>query len=454
MSVRKSEDVQKEKIERGQVIQNGSDGAVLEEHATERQLAQVLTHSLPPLKCVDEVWYVYQSGYWKKTDKTLYKPRALSIQHERSRKARRAAGILSHVEYEHQIDQALLRSFHYMTDAGEILLNCQNGILCVTEKEVKLLPHVQDCNFTGQIAAAYEPAVDAPIFNRVLNDALPDQSDVLLFQVFAGSILLPDCRFEATLVCYGPTGTAKSTLASGIKAALGPDIITNLTLQQICDPKCFHLHKLQSAAVNIATELNALAVSSENFKRLVSGEAVDADRKYLNSVNLETTCKLWFLTNELPKFVSGTDAELRRLRFLRFVQRNWTVDTSLKARIQNERNGVFTFMVDGLRKALPLSEMPFGSENSIRTRARFKVQNDPLSAFVEACCVLHPEKEESKDYLSNAYSDFCRENGIPAPSSPEPFFRRLYERYPVQSVRRRNNNERVQKVVGIALNDD
>ena len=434
MSVRNSEDVREKKIAAGQVILNGSDGAVLEEHATERQLAQVLGAALPPLKCVGQVWYVYENGCWKKTDRNLYKPLALKIQHERSRKARRAEGVLSHVEFEHQIEQASLRSFHYMTQAGEILLNCQNGILCVTEKEVKIRPHVQECNFTGQIAAAYEPAAGAPIFNRVLNDALPDQNDVLLFQVFTGSILLPDSRFEATLVCYGPTGTAKSTLASGIKAALGADIITNLTLQQICDPKCFHLHKLQSAAVNIATELNALAVSSENFKRIVSGEALDADRKYLNSVNLETSCKLWFLTNELPKFVSGTDAELRRLRFLRFIQRDWTVDTSLKARIQNEKNGVFTFMVDGLRKALPLSEMPFGSENSIKARERFKVQNDPLGAFIDACCVLDPDKEESKDYLSNAYNDFCRENGIPAPASPEPFFRKLYERYPVQSL--------------------
>ena len=87
-----------------------------------------------------------------------------------------------------------------------------------------------------------------------------------------------------------------------------------------------------------------LAVSSENYKRIISGEAIDADRKYLASVNLETTAKLWFLTNDLPKFVNGTDAELRRLRFLRFVPRKWAIDTTLKGQIANEKDGVFAFM--------------------------------------------------------------------------------------------------------------
>jgi P4 family phage/plasmid primase-like protien len=424
------------------------------EHATELELAQILTRSLPSLRCVDENWYVYKNGYWNKNEKSLYKPLALQIQHERSRKARTAANVLSHVEYQHQVGQSSFRSFYHLTPAGEILLNCRNGVLCVTLQSTQLLEHSSDYNFTGQIAAAYDPDAEPKVFERVLQETLTEPADILLFRAFVGSILLPDCRFEAALCCYGPTGTAKSTLASGIKAALGPDLITNLTLQQICDPKCFHLYKLNGAAVNIATELNALAVSSENYKRIISGEAIDADRKYLASVNLETTSKLWFLTNELPKFMNGTDAELRRLRFLRFVPRNWPIDTTLKGRIQNEKDGVFSFMVTGLREVLSMSEMPFGAERSRRTRERFQVQNDPLGTFVSTCCTLNPEAEEFKSRIIEAYGSFCSDNGIPAPSAPEPFFRRLYERYPVQVVRRRDNDQRVQKIVGITLNED
>jgi phage/plasmid-associated DNA primase len=268
---------------------NGDIGSVLDEHATERELAQVFINSLPPLKCVSDNWYLYQKGYWKKTDKSIYQPRALGIQHESKRKSRMATSVLTHVEYQHQIDRETLRSFHYMNDDGEVFLNCNNGVLKVAKEKLTLLQHSEEYCFTCQIAADYDSAAVAATFYHVLKDALPEADDVLLFETFTGSILYPDSRFEAALCCYGSTGTSKSTLATGIKAALGPDIITNLTLQQICDPKCFHLHKLHCSAVNIATELNALAVSSENFKRLVSGEPVDADRKYLDSVNMETT---------------------------------------------------------------------------------------------------------------------------------------------------------------------
>lgn len=424
------------------------------EHATELELARVLAGTLPPLRCVGEIWYVYQNGFWNKKDKSLFKPRALEIQNERSRKARIAGNVLSHLEFGHQVEQSSLRSFYFINEAGEILLNCQNGVLSVTAQAAKLLKHSSEYNFTGQIAAAYDPFADAQVFERVLQEALTEPEDILLFRAFVGSILLPDSRFESSLCCYGPTGTAKSTLASGVKAALGPDLITNLTLQQICDPKCFHFFKLHSAAVNIATELNALAVSSENYKRIISGEAIDADRKYLDSVNLETTAKLWFLTNELPKFVNGTDAELRRLRFLRFVPRKWAIDTTLKGQIANEKDGVFAFMVAGLREVLTMSEMPFGAAYSRRTRERFQVQNDPLGTFVSTYCTLDPKAEEFKSRVGDAYNCFCSDNGIPAASAPETFFRKLYERYPVRPVRRWDENARVQKVLGIVLNDE
>jgi hypothetical protein len=77
--------------------------------------------------------------------------------------------------------------------------------------------------------------------------------------------------------------------------------------------------------------------------------------------------------------MNGTDAELRRLRFLRFVPRNGPIDTTLKGRIQNEKDGVFTFMVTGLGEVLSMSEMPFGAERSQRTRERFQIQNVPLA---------------------------------------------------------------------------
>ena len=69
------------------------------------------------------------------------------------------------------------------------------------------------------------------------------------------------------------------------------------------------------------------------FKSVVSGERVEARPIYGAPFTMETTAKLWFLANNLPRFRHGTEAELRRLRFLRFDRVPDQVDPTLKTRL-------------------------------------------------------------------------------------------------------------------------
>ena len=180
----------------------------------------------------------------------------------------------------------------------------------------------------------------APSFEAALQAALPDGDDIALMRCFCGYILLPDCRHEAALVCYGDGETGKSTLSAGIQAALGPSLVTECSLTQISDPQNKNLAKLAFAALNLSTELDAVEVGSENFKRLVSGEGIDADRKFRDSISLKTSSKLWFNANHLPRFKSGTDAELRRLYFIGFRQKIQKRDVTLKDRAKTEADGI------------------------------------------------------------------------------------------------------------------
>jgi hypothetical protein len=64
-------------------------GPVLDEHATETELARLIQADLPPLRCVGEDWYVYRNGVWFKTTRNEFKPLSLSIQHPKTRTARK-----------------------------------------------------------------------------------------------------------------------------------------------------------------------------------------------------------------------------------------------------------------------------------------------------------------------------------------------------------------------------
>jgi D5-like protein len=186
------------------IISNGSDepGAILDEQATETQLARVLQSKLPPLRCVGEDWFVYREGVWAKTRKDEFKPLALSIQHELKRTARKAIEILKHVEYANQTSGKEFRSFHFEQD-GELFLNCATCVLAVSPEKIQPFPHSDQYLFTKKLAADYDPKAECPNFDRALQEALPDAADINSLRCFAGYTLMPDCRYEVSLICYG-----------------------------------------------------------------------------------------------------------------------------------------------------------------------------------------------------------------------------------------------------------
>jgi putative DNA primase/helicase len=438
-----------------ELVAEQNQNATLHEHAKEHELAALLQGFLPPIRCVGKDWYRYESGVWRRGSKDIFRPQALSIQHERSRTERMASNVLSHLESKHQVGEETFSSF-YTFDADAILINCANGVLRVSCDSEQLLPHSLDYLFTGQLAANYSCDALAPVFEQVIQDALPDPEDLKLFRLFAGYLLYPRCDFEAALVAYGDGGTGKSTIAEGIRAMLGDDLVRSLSLLQICDPKSFHLVNLRNTAVNICTELDALPiVGADNFKLLVSGEQVEADRKYLDLVSFKTTCKFWFLTNYLPRFQHGTDAELRRLRFSRFERKPAKPDPTLKQQIALERDGVFRFTLDGLRTLLAQRQIPQGRHQSQETRERFKIQNDPIAAFISSRCILATDAEVEKSLLAYEYEQFLSQNGITKPADNSTFFRQLYNRFPVREIRRRAPGGKfIPKVKGITLGED
>lgn len=202
----------------------------------------------------------------------------------------------------------------------------------------------------------------------------------------------------------------------------------------------------------MGTELDAVEVGeSGNFKTVVSGEPIEVRPIYGAPFTMTSGCKLWFLANSLPRFKHGTEAELRRTRFIRFDYKPAVKDVTLKAQLLYELDGVFRWMLQGLRGLLQISEIPLGSQNSREVHARFRVSNDPVGSFVQERCVVAVDARERKEYLAQAFSDYCQTYGIPA-DYQDWFFRRLYERFPALTESQpKIGAERVRVVRGMAL---
>jgi P4 family phage/plasmid primase-like protien len=418
---------------------------------TELQFARRLKAALPPVKTIGPIWHTYGNGVWQPSSSDRIKPLALSILPESIRTIRRATTLLEHVEADSQADPEAFRGF-YLFDGGAVLLNARNGLVRVTPEKLELLPHSPERSFTRQTVARFNPNATAPLFERVLGEVLPDSEDRDLFQICLGNFLYPDCRHEVALVCYGEAGRGKSTVADPVASALGLDLVCRLSMSQVCDARSYHLPKLKFAAVNLGTELTTEDIAeSGNFKTLVSGEPIEARPIYGVPFVMQTTCKLWFLANTLPRFRFGTEAELRRTRFLRFDYDPPAKDVTLKARLATETEGVFRFMVEGLQRLLTCATIPIGGRQSRAVHDRFRVSNDPVGAFVQCRCILDREAREQKEHLRNAFAEFAERHEL-APVCREWFFRVLFERFPsLRETQLRLDGERVRHVQGIVL---
>jgi P4 family phage/plasmid primase-like protien len=420
----------------------------------ESTYANLLAQQLPLIRTVGSTWYVYEGGRWKQVSREMYRPKALSIIPPEERTDRRAKALLDHLEGCNQVPVDSFIGFHKFDEEGNILINVANGIVKLDRQSgaVDLLPYSEEHGFTQQAAASYMPQNQPLLFERTLSEVLPDPEDRELLQLCCGNFLYPDCRFETALVCYGEAGRGKSTIADPIAAALGSGLIQRLSMSQICDPKSYHLPKLRFAAVNLGTELDAVAVDeSANFKTLVSGEEVEARPIYGEPFTMRTSAKLWFLANGLPRFKNGTEAELRRTRFIRFDHCPEKRDVTLKSRLLLERDGVFNFMLEGLHKLMTLPQIPLGSTESRRVHERFKVSNDPLGTFVSRHCLLSPEGMVSKESLKEAFAAFCEDHGLPVEFETW-FFKRLYERFTqLVECQTRTEGGRIRSIRGIML---
>ncbi len=408
----------------------------------------------PPIRTQGDQWYVWDGNAWKLTSRDCFKPLALETLPPQHRLARHAKALMDHVDMGHQMgrDETLRGALHFDQEKRVVLINCENGVLRVDATGMKLLPHCEEYLFTGYLRAIWDEKAEASLFTKVLDDALPDAHDQALLQWFSGYLLYPNAEeHEVFLLCFGEGGTGKSTIANAIMRTIGGEpLVTALSMTQICGsgPAAYSLPKLQHAIVNMGTELDTVELDdSANFKRIVSGETIEARTIYGRPFPMKTTAKLWFLANSLPRFKHGTEAELRRARFLLFDKKPQEKDVTLKDRLAAESSGIFRWMIAGLHAVLCGMNCPEGGEKSRSVKEKFAVSNDPVIAFVKQRCVIDPKDETPKQEIYDDFMDFLDGWGF-GEASKKFLFQSLYQRVPSLTPHRYYDGNQEKKPAG------
>lgn len=272
----------------------------------------------------------------------------------------------------------------------------KNGALDMTTYQ--LVRHDPAMHLRSGRNVDWDPDAQAPVFEKFLIDVFRDDDDrdqkIQFVCEWMGLCLIPDTSFEKFVVCVGDGGNGKSVLLKLMSEMLGQENVYSAPIQRLGNRRA--LAELEGKLLLLSSEINENTVMDDGIlKQIVSGDMVEAERKYEHPFSFTPSARIMLATNHLPKLRDVTHAFFRRLVMIRF-NRNFTadeMDMHLPAKLSSELSGIFAVAVRGLR--------------SLRERQRFDVPASSIAASVQYC--------EDSDYIkmfAEEAVERCGEKGM------------------------------------------
>lgn len=331
-----------------------------------------------------------------------------------------------------EVFQALSLDLHQgpelLNPMGKMCLNLLNGMLNV--EEMRMFPHDPLSYSTVQLNVNYEPKAECPQFKKAIHEWLGNTEKVALFLEFLGYCLTYDVSQEKILFLVGSGANGKSTLLHLVGAIFGKENCSAIPLDKLANR--FDLAQIYNKALNIGSETPSKSVLHDDIiKSVVSGDLIQAERKFKEPFFFKPHAKLIVACNDIPRTEDKSDALYRRLLILRF-NRTYTEqeqDKSLKNKLIAEKDGIFNLALNSLKDLRQRGYFK-EPEESIVERESYRKENNSLISFVEEECDLCDQGIAYKDELYQRYKKWCEESGLRS-LSKQRFGKALKEHYKV-----------------------
>jgi len=299
------------------------------------------------------------------------------------------------------------------SDKGH-LINVSNGLYDWIEG--KLLPHTPEYLSTIRIPIEYKKEATCPTVDYFLNSTLPADCVPIAEELF-GYSLIPYVRFEKAFMFTGAGANGKSTFLTLLEKFVGSGNVSKVPLQDL-DEHRFKRAELFGKLLNLFADLDARDLqSSTYFKTIVSGDAIDAERKFQDPFFFRPFARLAFSANEIPRSPDNSYAYFRRWCIIPFPKRfeGKDADKSLADKMTepSELSGLLNRALSGLHRLFENE----GFTESVTIRESlddYKKQNDTVAAFINDYCELRQDLEIERKALYDSYVSYCKKEGYEA----------------------------------------
>lgn len=287
----------------------------------------------------------------------------------------------------------------------------KNGLYDIKTDE--LIDYDVDYIAKNKVSVKYNPGAYHKTMDDTLNKiACNDEELRLLLEEMIGYTLLRRNELGKCFILIGHGSNGKSTLLDIIKHFLGSENISSIALEEL--GQRFKTAELYGKLANIGDDISARYIEENAiFKKLVTGETVNAERKGMDPFDFNNYSKLLFSANELPRINDTSDGLMRRLVIVpfnaTFSKHDSDYDPFIKDKLLTDEamEYLLNISLGGLKRVL--KNNGFTEVESVAAEIKeYEKRNNPVVAFLEEFNVDEVPTQES--HLG--YSAWCYENGL------------------------------------------
>ncbi|MGD9590611.1 MAG: phage/plasmid primase, P4 family [Pyrinomonadaceae bacterium] len=262
-----------------------------------------------------------------------------------------------------------------------VLINLMNGTYEVGMTGGKLREFRSDDFLRYQLPFEYTPNASCPKWQQFLDQVLPDKSCQAILAEYIAYVFT-DLKLEQVLLLLGSGANGKSVLFEVIKALFGEANVTHYSLASLSGD--YQRAMLSGKLLNYSSELSS-RFDLDLFKRLSSGEPVEARLPFEKPFIMRRYARLAFNCNDLPRDVEHNEAFFRRFLIVPFdvtIAKEDRDPQLARSIIKDELSGVFNWVIEGLDR---LSRQGRFSECAASQAVldRYRKETDSVALFIE-----------------------------------------------------------------------
>lgn len=296
-----------------------------------------------------------------------------------------------------------------ITNPKYIVFN--NGVYDLETKE--LLDYSPKYIIKNKIPHNYNPDAYHELLDKTLSKiCCNDKKLRYVIEEMIGYTLLRRNELGKSFILTGDGSNGKSTLLDLINELLGEENISSVSLKELSDR--FKTFQLDGKLANIGDDIsNEYIQDNSTFKKLVTGEKVNVERKGRDPYDFKNYSKLIFSANELPRINDLSGGLKRRLVFIpfnaKFSKRYEDYDPFIKDKITTPAalEYLLKIAIDGLYRIINNNSIT-SSEVCDKVWEEYEAINNPVVSFIEE----HKIENESVNDVFRQYQVWCVESGL------------------------------------------